>query len=104
MFDDVLAYVHMYMDVNTAMRYVINLEYDIWVSCHYSCHVVRSHFGLLLSKVIIVNNASSYVINLHGKYVCFSTVLLRYRCGSTLRIVSPKEEGSVIAPVKIQCN
>jgi len=39
------------------------------------------HVGFLFSRVIIVNTASSYVIKLHGQYVCFSTVLLRYMCG-----------------------
>jgi len=28
-------YEHMYMDVNTAMRYVTNLHYAVWVSSYY---------------------------------------------------------------------
>jgi len=44
--------------------------------CLFYCHV-----GLLLSSVIIANTTSSYVINIHGQYVCFLVVLLRYRCG-----------------------
>jgi len=34
-------YVHMCMDVNTAMSYVIKLHYAVWVLCHYdylSCY------------------------------------------------------------------
>jgi len=48
------------------------------------------HVGFLLSSVIIVNTASIFVINLHGKYVFFSAVSMRYRCGRTPRMVSPK--------------
>ena len=38
-FHDVLVYVHMYMDVNIAMSYVIKLHYEIWESCHYNYFV-----------------------------------------------------------------
>jgi len=31
----ILLYVHMYMDVNTAMSYAIKFHYVVWVLCHY---------------------------------------------------------------------
>lgn len=34
------------------------------------------HVGLLLSRMIIVNNATSYVINLHWKNGLLATTLL----------------------------
>ena len=61
------------------------------------------HDVLLLSGSFIVNNATIYVINLHGQYVLFLAVLLvtcviehRGRC-------SPKGDGSITALVKIPC-
>jgi len=67
----ILLYVHMYMDINTTMSYVIKLHYVVWVSCHYDnvvmllCyHDVMMSCGLALSKMIIVNTVICYVIKL----------------------------------------
>jgi len=56
---DVLVYVYMYMDVNNSMSCVIKLQLEVgfmslWLSC---CYV--SCVSLLLSRIIIVNNATS---------------------------------------------
>jgi len=59
MFGDVLFYVHMYVDVNTTMRYVIELKKAVWMSVHYDVMLLCFHVGFLLSKMIIVNTTSS---------------------------------------------
>jgi len=81
--------VHMYMDANTAMRYVIKLHYAVWVLCHYgllSCyyaimwlcyHDVMMSCVLALSGMVIVNTAMRcYKAPLCGMLSCCHDVFL----------------------------
>lgn len=67
-----LLYVHLCMDVNTTVKYVIKIHYVVWVSFYYDygvmwlCyHDVTMSCGLVLNRMIIVNNVTSCVIKLH---------------------------------------
>ena len=68
------------------------------MSCYYVVMLVS------FSRVIIVNNASSYVIKLHGQYVSFSAFFLRSWCGLKPSMIFPKGEGSVTSLMKIPRN
>jgi len=61
------------------------------------------HDVLLLSRSFIVNNATLYVIKLHGKYVLFLVVMLVICVIEHQGQCFPKGEGSVTTLVKIPC-
>jgi len=56
---------------------------------------------VIYSTMIFVNNATSYVTKLHGKYVLFSMILLVIGFIEHKGRCSPKGEGYIIALVKI---
>ena len=87
----VLVYVLVYVFVHVLVMFCICRYVDGCKYLHELCYKslisdmnvmsLCCHVGLLLSRVIIVNTTSNYLINLHGKYVLFSMVLLGYKCG-----------------------
>jgi len=59
-------------------------------------------YDVMISTMVTINVATSYVIKLHGQYVCLSVVLLRSWCRLTLRMVF-LEGGSITSLVKNPC-
>jgi len=83
-------YVHMCMDVNTTMSYVIKLQqYGYYVimillSCYYAImwlcyHDVMMLCGLAISRMIIVNTMMNYVIRLHYVVCCHIAIMFFFK-------------------------
>ena len=90
--------VHMYMDVNTTRRYVIKIQWVVWVSCHYDFILVM----LLCWFVSQQDDHCKYCNELSYKTpwaVCFAyNNLVGCRYCWTLRMVFPQGGGVCNSP------